>query len=365
MAPGTGHRHGSPPSAQASDPTAIVASTAIEMLCRLYVSAHATKGDFEQHLPVAADSAVPADQETQRLLLQYFQADFAVGLSLVRTAVSRGWATERELIAGVSAMTPDELIIELLASTTLEPKDQAATAKLVALGLADSASRKASAAKIARRNSYSRRDVEFVLAEPERVHREFSDLLKACASNRTVERATAKRLGELSSEVGQLIFSHPRARALVEVTGGWTLKDDTDPLVLAPSSAFGSFVFPRLLDDGRVLLAFGPPRDRDQPPTVSEVAEFARALGNEQRLAILRHISDEAASGQALARTLGLTTATVHYHTSLLRSVGLITSARDAHSVVHSLDSERLLTALAAVANSVLSQDVVAITTKP
>ncbi|WP_166680193.1 winged helix-turn-helix domain-containing protein [Kribbella sp. VKM Ac-2566] len=48
---------------------------------------------------------------------------------------------------------------------------------------------------------------------------------------------------------------------------------------------------------------------------------------------ILRLASQAPITGHALARALGLTEATVHHHTSLLRAAGLITSHRDTHRV--------------------------------
>ncbi|WP_236257649.1 ArsR/SmtB family transcription factor [Streptomyces hygroscopicus] len=347
---------------QSSESTVITVSTAVEMVCRLYVAAHAMTGDFEQ-VPASAAGTVPLDDETHDLLLRYFQADYAVGTGLVRTAVTRGWDTEDQLITGVAAMTPRELVFEILASTTLEPKGRTATTKLVEQGLTEPDARRSAASKIARRNSYSRADVESTLAEPERVHAEITHLLSKCHLGADAEQAAAKRLANLAEAVSELISVESRERALLKVTGGWTVKDDADPVVLVPTEALGSFVLPRLLDDGRMLVVFGPLRDRDRPLTLADAAEIARALGNEQRLAILRHISEEPASGQTLARALGLTGATVHYHTSLLRSLGLITSARDAHSIVHSLDSHHLLTATAAIANAVLGKDSVMVAT--
>ncbi len=326
------------------------------MVCRLYVAAHATAGDFEQ-VPASAAATVPNDDDTRGLLLRYFGADYAVGMSLIRSAVTHGWTTGSELIAGVSAMSPRALSTEILASTTLELKDQTATAGLVEYGLSHPREHRSVASKIARRNAYVRADVEHALAEPAQVHSEIVRLLGRCAVGRTEERAAAARLADLVESVGELVSIEGRERALLRVTGGWTLKDDNDPIVLVPTEALGSLVIPRLLDDGRILVAFGPGRDQNRPMTIADAAEIARALGNEQRLAILRRIGEEPASGLALAQALGLTGATIHYHTSLLRSLGLITSARDAHSVVHSLHSEHLVAALAAIATSVLGED--------
>lgn len=343
----------------ARESTVVLSSTSVEMLCRLYAAAHATTGDFEQVPSSAADSVPADDDDLRELLLRYFGADYCLGMSLICTAVERGWQTEQQLIDGVASLTPRALACELLASTTLEARDQVATTRLVDQGLGAAPDLDSITRRIARRNAYRRADVERALSASALVQAELLVLLRSCVNSSEGEQALGKRLTGLADYVVDVVAAHGRESALLSVTGGWTVRNGDEPVVLLPTEALGSLVIPRLLPDGRMLVAFGPSRDRNQPLQTADIANIARALSSEQRLAILRSIGQEPASGQTLAHALGLTGATVHYHTSLLRSLGLITSVRDAHSVVHSLADERLLAALTAIGDSVLGDQAV------
>lgn len=334
------------------DPGAVTVleSTAVELVTRLYVSAHVEQGDFEQ-LPQHSDD--PVSDGSRELLLRYFGADFSLGMSLVSFAVAHRWNTVADLVEGVAALDGDELVTAMLASTTLEPKDQQATRKLVATALADPEQRAAAARQVARRNAFRREDVVHVLADPSRAHRELTGLLSECADAFRDEAAIRESLARRADEVRDHVAANGRERSLLELTGGWTLRSETQPIVLAPTESLGPLVITRLLPDQQILVAFGPARHREL--SVPDLAAVARALGSEQRIAILRHVAQEPASGQTLARALKLTQATVHYHTALLRSSGLITSTRDTHSVLHAVDGEHLRRSLDLLADAVLS----------
>lgn len=333
--------------------TVVTVSTAVELVARMYVGAHAAKGDFEQ-LSAAHSFGVPSGGEDYELLQRYFGADYAVGMSLLGLAGTRGWSRASELVAGVRAMPHDQLVGALLSATTLEPADQAATRAEVQLALDDDSQHGPVLRKLARRNSYASKDVEYLLADRHRASTELVHLLETClAAFERDESAIASQLADRVSEITQLVSSAGRQEALLRLTGGWTLMDDTQPLLLVPTKALGSFVITRLLDDGRMVVAFGPLQER-RKHSIDDLATLAHALGNKQRLEILRQIGREPASGQTLARSLGLTEATVHYHTSRLRTLGLVTSTRNVHSVVHSVDSKQLTQALTDIARAVL-----------
>ena len=331
--------------------TTVVASTAIELVCRLYVGTHVSRGDFEQ-LPEHVEEFF-SDEAAGALLLRYFGADFSLGMSLCSLAVLRDWKTAAELAAGVEKLAPAELVAALLASTTLEEADRRLSREQVDAALSDPAARAQAARKIARRNSYVRADVEYALDDPTRVHTELTDLLSRAAaalSETEVHGTLVARAGETTS----LIESSGRERALLGITGGWTIRDAAQRLVLVPTQALGPLVITRLLPDDSILVCFGPPRDRSAQLTADDIAVVARALGSEQRIAILQHIAREPSSGQTLAKSLGLTQATVHYHTAMLRSSGLVTSTRDAHSVLHALDRTQIARALEGMSHLLL-----------
>jgi len=339
--------------------TIVTISTAVELLARLYVGTHATTGDFEQVSADAGSYVATGDGPLREHLQRYFGADYAVGMSLAVVATAQGWGNTDALIEGVRGLTPETLVAELLASTTLESADQKATAELVSSALRDPAGRAIAARKIARRNAYSRKDVEHLLTDPARAQAELAAVLTFGAAAFSEESTVGDRLHQRVEAIAGLLDSAGRQRALLELTGGWTLRDETQRVVLVPTEALGPLVITRLLPDGRMLVAFGPLRDRRQRFGAAELAATARALGSEQRLSILRRIAQEPATGQTLAKELGLTGATVHYHTALLRSLGLVTSVRDVHSVFHSADADQLLFALSAIAQTVLGDETI------
>lgn len=348
-------RHGVQGSAVVSgvpDPraTTVVTSAAVELVASAYVRAHVEQGDFEQ---LAGQQGALVAEAPPELLSRYFGADFSLGTSLVVSSVVHGWESVEDLLAGVTALGDDDLVAELLASTTLEPEDRLATAGLVTAALAVPDRRASAARRIARRNAYRLRDVEHVLADPARARREVLELLRACASA-PWSGPTAHEAAERSEEVRSRVARDGRERALLDLTGGWTVRSDAQPVVLLPTEALGPLVITRLLPDRSILVAFGRARRGASELSLEEVTAVARALGSDQRVAILRHVAREPASGQTLARMLHLTGATTHYHTALLRSCGLITSTRHAHSVLHALDEEHLARALRGLGDAVL-----------
>lgn len=337
--------------------TTLVVSTAIDLVTRLYVAAHTDQGDFEQ-LP---ENGVGLVAEVARDVLgRYFGADFSLGMSLVITSAARDWATAGDLVDGISALPATELAAHLLASTTLEQKDRDATADLVGSALADRGRAAEAARGIVRRNAYRRSDVEYVLEDPERAQRDLVGLLRAATAGFSDEASASERLQARTTEIAARIDRRGREQALLESTGGWTVQSEAQGLVLVPTLTLGPLVITRLLPDGRYVVAFGP--DRERTLSVPDMAAVARALASDQRIEILRQISVEPASGQTLAKTLDLTQATVHYHTAMLRSCGLITSTRSAHSVLHAVDESRLTAALTGIARTVLRNEAIHLT---
>lgn len=333
------------------DATTVLTNTAVEAICRLYYAAHVAQGDFEQ-LPDQGE-AVEFPDDIRPVLLRYFGADFAVGMSLAALAVREGWRTLDELIEGVRSLSREEFVKSLLCATTLEEKDGPATAKVVHEALQDRSIVTSAARRIASRNSYRRSDVEYVLTHPEESAQEILGLL-AQSAQRADDGSLHDALQPRMESTAALVTSLGRETALLRLTGGWTLRDSHQPVILVPTNSLGPLVITRLLDDGQIVVIYGPPRDRTKEFGSADVVAISRALSNEQRLAILAEIRFEPASGQTLAKRLGLTQATVHYHTSMLRSAGLITTMRDARSVLHVLDRDRVPEALAAIGRVIL-----------
>jgi DNA-binding transcriptional ArsR family regulator len=99
-------------------------------------------------------------------------------------------------------------------------------------------------------------------------------------------------------------------------------------VALVPSLAMAPFLSFRLTAGEHALIIF-PVGQRPSEDLVSAL----KALAHPQRLEILRIAGKAPVTGHALAQTLGLTEATVHHHTSLLRAAGLLASNRDANQV--------------------------------
>lgn len=293
---------------------------------------------------------MPSTKHGRDLAARYFGADFALGTNLMTWAATNRWTFAQALLDGVRRADPRDVALTLLASTTLSSDDGERVSTLVQRALDEPAARKAVGGKVARLCSFRSSDVHHVLADPERAHKELVDLLAwAVETFGPAEDDVVARLDTQASTIDKMLATRGRSAALLTLTGGWTLTDDAQPLVLFPTQVASPFVITRLLPDGCLLLVFGAHREPDDDWTLEELAAIGHALGSEQRLAILRQIGKEAATGQMLAETFHITQATVHYHTSMLRSVGLVTSLRDSHSVFHSVDGKRLRRALAQI----------------
>src|SRR5690554_835376 len=215
----------SPSFAPESGSTSVVASTAVELLGRMYVSAHIARGDFDQ-LSGQVDDLVSTDA-VRELLQRYFGADFSVGTSLMALSVVRGWNRVDALVSGIREMSPLEFARELLVSTTLEPKDLVVTRELVESALVSTELPVTAVRGIVRRNSFVRENVEYILTNPAKAQDEFLTLLEECARNFEGEDNAGEVLGRRVDLTLALVRDAGRERGLLEITGGWTLRDQT------------------------------------------------------------------------------------------------------------------------------------------
>lgn len=332
-------------------------STAVELIARLYVSAHPRHGDLAATRTEVTPPLPPGDQTVRALSGRYFGDDFALGTNLMPLAVARGWSSSTELLRGVEATSPDDLALSLLASTGLSVADREASAELVAAAVAGERGVRAAARELARLGSFRRAAVEHVLRDPLAAHAEVCALLGAAAAAfGPSEDAASDDLRARASRAESLLAARGREAGLLELTGGWSLRDPEQGVVAVPTLVDIRLVITRLLPDDRLLLVYSG-EEETSAVSLTGLAAVAHALGSEQRLAILQLVKQEARSGAQLAELLGLTPATVHHHTSMLRSVGLLTSVRDAHSVLHSLSDNRLDGALAHLRETLLGED--------
>lgn len=343
---------------QVAESTDIICSAAAEFLARLYVEAHAVKGDFDRVSIGSAKPSAPLDTETRDRLLRYFGADYSLGMSLLGTVVSKEWVRIDDLIDGLAALDTTALVFELLTSTSMDTSDHESVSALVSDALVGRGGARSAARKVSKATAFTTADVEYVLSDPNQAQTELLQLLTDMRRQLPEDAMSAQQLVDYPTKITAAFADGTRHSVLSQVTGGWSVSDDAESVVLVPTESLGSMIIPRVLADGRILVAFGTTGGLHSKPTTEDIASIARALSNEQRLEILQRISKNPSSGLDLANALQITGATVHYHTSHLRSLGLITSTRDSHSIIHSLDERSLFHLLGSIAELIVGRKI-------
>jgi biotin operon repressor len=89
------------------------------------------------------------------------------------------------------------------------------------------------------------------------------------------------------------------------------------------------------------------------PESASDLLQFFKALGDEQRLKIVGLLARESYSGEALAALLGLKPATVSHHLARLAEAGLVSASMHGHSKLYRLR----LDAIHTMANQLLARE--------
>jgi len=147
--------------------------------------------------------------------------------------------------------------------------------------------------------------------------------------------AAAERTRALLAEAG---LDEAAARLFPQ----WRFSDlaTFDSVALIPSVAIAPFLSVRVVAGRTACIVF--PISLGERPLLEALVAGLKALAHPQRLEILRLAVASPITGQELARALGLTEATVHHHTALLRGAGLLTSNRNAHRVYHAVREDAL-----------------------
>jgi DNA-binding transcriptional ArsR family regulator len=185
--------------------------------------------------------------------------------------------------------------------------------------------------------------IRLAFARPEQAHASLVRLLEHAALRvRSLDEAALRdRLTALGGSLEAAMTAAPSVGAGLEQVAGWTLTHAEQYQVrIVPSEAIRPVLLSRTVELQEALVVVSGPA----APTrdLVELAEALKALGNPQRLAILRDVAHLPATGQDLAEILGLTEATVHHHTSTLRAAGLLTSEREGQRVYHVTDKVRI-----------------------
>jgi biotin operon repressor len=72
-----------------------------------------------------------------------------------------------------------------------------------------------------------------------------------------------------------------------------------------------------------------------ETPDTEQLVRLFKALGDESRLRIVGLLAQEPQSGEAIARALNLSPATVSHHLAKLKDVGLVTAERDQYYQIY------------------------------
>jgi DNA-binding transcriptional ArsR family regulator len=261
----------------------------------------------------------------------FFRGDIALGMNLVPLAVTHGWHSLSDLIGGITATDPHALVTTMLRSPDSTPAEHRTRARQVTRALTDEGARELLLAAL-HDDRFDVSAAEAVLDDPTRATRELVRLLKeyhdvlaghdlAGPLTHAADAARALLKKHSLEYAADRLFPQSRFAGL----------SNFDSVVLIPSLAMTPFLSARLTPSKRALILY-PVRSANEPPRAKVVAAL-KALAHPQRLEILRITNQAPATGHTLARTIGLSEATVHHHTSLLRTAGLITSNRDTNRV--------------------------------
>ncbi|WP_433334729.1 ArsR/SmtB family transcription factor [Spirillospora sp. CA-294931] len=299
----------------------VVTGTAFEALVLLYRHVQAEHGLSAAPEPKVPPALLP-------LADRFFRGDIALGMNVVPLAHTHGWHTLADLTAGLDAYAPDQLAKAMLRAPDATAADHARRENEVGRVLAGEAPREPLLAAL-NRELFDTSAVEALLDDPTTAAREFTTLIRRYAQSVTADDLHEPLLADAATEIRALLDESPldtAARRLFPQLRFHRL-DDFDSVVLIPSAAIAPFLSTRVTAPDQALIVFPVPSGE------ADLVAALKALAHPLRLQILRIADRAPITGHDLARTLGVTEATVHHHTSLLRAAGLITSTREAHRV--------------------------------
>ncbi len=327
---------------RASLVTDVTVSTTAELLMRLYSHAHTLRGDF---VPAASQIAA-APEGHDEALSWFFGDDFALGGNLAIHALVQGWHDSHSLLLGLRQSSDAEVVSGLLrptSATSAEIRRRNHLVGRICEGRTDGVN-DLIAQCVA--DGFERETIRRVLTSPQQAVSRLLALVEAAARLFSDEAEMRARLTSTAHEIEDVLEGAPDLHGeLAQVTGGWTIKDaEGYHIQLVPNEAIRPFMLQRVVIGDCAIVVFAPPGPQGR--SLAEVAEAFKTLGNVQRLTILQNLVALPATGQDLAQLLDLSEATIHHHTSALRSAGLITSEREGVRVYHHVSSEALIVLL-------------------
>jgi len=272
----------------------------------------------------------------------FFRGDIALGMNIIPLAHERGWHDVARLLAGINGADPHELARAMLRPPDATSAERRRREVRAGSALGDVQQSGSLLAEFeAERFDVSA--VKGVFEDPVSAVQAFVELIGEYA--RLIGPYEEALLGPLTTAgdgARELLDELSFAQVAQRLFPQWKLDQPSgfEEIVLIPSQAIAPFLSSRVVAKRYALIVFPVPPERGQSSI--DLATALKALGHPQRLEMLRIAAAAPITGHALARAMGLTEATVHHHTSLLRAAGLMTSTRDAQRVYHSARLEAL-----------------------
>jgi DNA-binding transcriptional ArsR family regulator len=170
------------------------------------------------------------------------------------------------------------------------------------------------------------------------------------------EAETVARLRTGVDDVRALLTAHAPDDVVTQVTGGYVYEPEPelDRVLLVPHLAARPSLL--LCQHGTDRIICYPLAEEHADPEsrlTERAVALGRALGDERRVHILRHLALRDASLDELAEALGLARSTAHHHLGQLRAAGLVTLRGNARGYWYVLrpeglaDAQRALSGLA------------------
>jgi DNA-binding transcriptional ArsR family regulator len=319
--------------------SSVVVGVSYELLVVLYRKVQAEHGLPAQTQGVR-DIAVP--DRVRSAADWFFRGDIALGMNIIRLACERGWHDIASLVAGIDEAEPAEVVQVMLRSPDVTVAGQRRREHEVARIL-DGARPDAALLAAFDAERFDVSAVERVLTDPIGAVRALAQLIDGYGQLLAPhEESILGSLSAAAADARALLDRLPFEEAAQRLFPQWKFGDSAHftSIVLIPSLAITPFLSYRAVAGEFALVVFPVPPALGASP--ADLAFALKALSHPQRLEILRIAAAAPITGHALARATGLSEATVHHHTSLLRAAGLLTATRDAHRVYHSARPDAL-----------------------
>lgn len=311
----------------------------IELLVLLYRHVQVDSG-----LPAITQeqSAVALPDELRLSADRFFRGDIALGMNLIPLVYEHRWHSTADLAVGIGTVSPHDLARAMLRPPDASVAECHRRDRVVTEALAGKAKRTSLLAALTAER-FDTAAAEDLVDHPDAAAQTLARVLHNYAQVIAPdEDHLLEPLAAAAQGAEKLLAEHPLVDVVEQLVPQWRFHDlaTFDSIVLIPSRAIAPFLSARFRTSQLALIVY--PTETDAYPPTERLAAALKAIAHPLRLEILRIATATPITGQQLAHQLGLAEATVHHHTSLLRTAGLLTSNRDAHCIYHAAAPEAL-----------------------